>query len=234
MSRRFWNWHAIISYNHKTKISPYQERMEDIIKIIDIKRNSLILDAGCGTGYLIEVIKEKHPSAQIEAVDFSRKMLNRAAKRCKDLKNINFKQADLNEHLPYPANTFDSVICDNVLYAVPRPDFTLEEFFRVLKPNGRLVVVIPKPKVDGGAIVFHHFRGLKSPWQKTKAFFGMMIAYILILPFEKSIDQKIKQGIYYALTGDQVLTLMSKIGFIEGKIGLTFADQNWLISARKP
>jgi len=234
MSRRFWDWHAIISYNHKTKVSPYQERIEDIIKTLEIQRNNLILDAGCGTGYLIKVIKEKHPSAQIEAIDFSREMLNRTAKRCKDLKNINFKEADLNERLPYPPNTFDSVVCDNVLYAVPRPDFTLKEFFRVLKPEGKLVVVIPKPKIDGPSIIYHHFRGLKSPWQKTKAFFGILITYILILPFEKSIDQKIKQGTYHALTGDEVLTLMDKIGFIEGKIGLTFADQNWIITAQKP
>lgn len=234
MSRRFWDWHAIISYNHKTKISPYWERIEDIIKTLEIKRNHFILDAGCGTGYLIRTIKEKHPSAQIEAIDFSREMLNRAAKRCRGLENINFREVDLNEQLPYSSNGFDSVVCDNVLYAVPRPDFTLKEFFRVLKPKGRLVVVIPKPKIDGRSIILHHFRGLKSSWQKIKAFFGMIITYILIIPFEKSIDQKIKQGIYHTLTADQVLTLMIKVGFIEGKIGLTFADQNWIITAQKP
>lgn len=234
MSRRFWDWHAIISYHYKTKALPYQERMEDIIKDLEIKRNHLILDAGCGIGYLIKIIKEKHPSSQIEAIDFSREMLNRAAKRCVGLKNVNFREVDLDARLPYKPNTFDAVACDNVLYAVPRPDFTLKEFFRILKPKGRLVLVIPKPEIDGRAIVFHHFRGLKSSWQKIKAFFSMIITYILIIPFEKSIDQKIKQGIYHALTGDQVLTLMSKTGFIEGKIGLTFADQNWIISAQKP
>lgn len=233
MSRRFWDWHAIISYNHKTKISPYRERIEDIIKTLEIKKNHLILDAGCGTGYLIRAIKEKRSSVQIGAIDFSREMLNRAAKRCKNLENINFKEADLNELLPYSSNTFDAIVCDNVLYAVPRPDFTLKEFFRVLKPKGRLVVVIPKPKIDGRTIIFHHFRNLKTPWQKIKAFFGMIITYILIIPFEKSIDQKIKEGIYHVLTGDQVLILMSKIGFIEGEIGLTFADQNWIITAQR-
>ncbi|MCX6806988.1 MAG: class I SAM-dependent methyltransferase [Candidatus Berkelbacteria bacterium] len=234
MSRRFWDWHAIISYNYKTKVLPYQERIEDIIKTLEIKGNHFILDAGCGTGYLIKIIKEKHPSAQIEAVDFSREMLNRAAKRCMGLKNINFREVDLDAHLPHKPNSFNAIACDNVLYAIPRPDFTLKEFFRVLKPKGRLIVVIPKPEIDSRAIIFHHFRGLKSPWQKIKAFFVMLITFLLIIPFEKSIDRKIKQGIYHALTGDEILTILDKIGFSEGKIGLTFADQNWIIYARKP
>jgi ubiquinone/menaquinone biosynthesis C-methylase UbiE len=234
-SQKFWDWYAIIGYDLRTRIriSLYKEKILDIIKKLHLENNSYVLDAGCGTGYLIKTIEEKQPSVQIEAIDYSRSMLDRAAKRCEGLKNINFRQVDLNKRLPYSSNTFDAITCDNVLYAVPRPNFTLKEFLRLLKPKGRLVVVTPKLKIDVKAIVFHQLGSLNSFWQKLIAFLKIMIIYVLIMPFEISIDKKIKKGIYHSLTGKQVLKMSKKIGFTKGKMDLTFADQNWIISTQK-
>lgn len=43
-------------------------------------------------------------------------------------------------HFPYPfaGNTFDLIVCKQILEHLPDLEKTFEEFFRILKPNGRI------------------------------------------------------------------------------------------------
>lgn len=52
-------------------------------------------------------------------------------------------QADFDEGLPLPDATADIAICSHVLEHLPRPDFTMREIFRILKPGGLLLVGVP-------------------------------------------------------------------------------------------
>jgi SAM-dependent methyltransferase len=52
-------------------------------------------------------------------------------------------QADFDEGLPVPDATTDIAICSHVLEHLPRPDFTMGEIFRILKPGGLLLVGVP-------------------------------------------------------------------------------------------
>ena len=45
------------------------------------------------------------------------------------------------EHLAFPDASFDVVVAQYVITAVPDPDATLDEFARVLKPGGEIVLV---------------------------------------------------------------------------------------------
>jgi phosphatidylethanolamine/phosphatidyl-N-methylethanolamine N-methyltransferase len=45
------------------------------------------------------------------------------------------------EHLSFPDNSFDVVVAQYVITTVPNPEATLDEFARVLKPGGEIVLV---------------------------------------------------------------------------------------------
>ncbi len=45
------------------------------------------------------------------------------------------------EHLTFPDNSFDVVVAQYVITTVPNPEATLDEFARVLKPGGEIVLV---------------------------------------------------------------------------------------------
>jgi len=44
---------------------------------------------------------------------------------------------------PFPSNSFDSALCNQVLEHVFNPDEFLSEIYRVLKPNGKLLLTVP-------------------------------------------------------------------------------------------
>lgn len=101
----------------------------------------LVLDAGCGNGNLL---MRAMPSLKANYVgtDFSRNMLGRAASRARGAKNALFLQSSVGR-LPFKDLSFDRVICSGVLTCLPTVGdaaAALEEFQRVLKPGGVLVV----------------------------------------------------------------------------------------------
>ena len=95
-------------------------------------------DLGCGTGLMSEAIAPF--VRQVHAVDDSEAMLIAAADRLGDSRNIRLHQASL-ESLPLPDRGLDAVIMILVLHHLADPDAALVEAGRVLKPEGRLLVV---------------------------------------------------------------------------------------------
>jgi len=97
----------------------------------DYKYNNL-LDIGCGTGYLIDMLS-KEKKAKYTGLDLSPKMLEVA--RNKNIDNANFVEGRSDE-LPFEDNTFDVVTCSQSFHHYPETDKPMQEALRVLKPGG--------------------------------------------------------------------------------------------------
>jgi SAM-dependent methyltransferase len=97
------------------------------------------LDVGCGTGFLaLEFSARGH---RVTGLDFAPAMIARACEKAAALGlAVGFEQGDA-EHLPYPEGSFDLVISRHVLWTLPHPERALDEWLRVLRPGGRLVVI---------------------------------------------------------------------------------------------
>jgi SAM-dependent methyltransferase len=94
-----------------------------------------ILDAGCGTGLMLQ---ELAPYGTVEGVDISDEALQFCRKR--GLENV--RHADVKE-LPFGAEEFDIVTALDVLEHLDDDGAGLREFRRVLKPGGRVFIFAP-------------------------------------------------------------------------------------------
>lgn len=100
--------------------------------------NPKVCDAGCGTGGLLERLM-KTGFTDVCGFDFSDDAIEQLEKR-KWLSGKVYK-GDI-EKIPLADSSFDVVTCIDVLYhsGVKREDAALREIFRILKPNGILIL----------------------------------------------------------------------------------------------
>lgn len=102
-----------------------------------------ILDAGCGAGPLLDDLREH--GATVAGFDASPEMIRLARQRLGD--DADLKVADLTQSLPYDDESFDDAAAVLVLHYLEDWSRPLAELRRVLKPGGRLIVVVNHPLI---------------------------------------------------------------------------------------
>ena len=102
------------------------------------------LDAGCGTGTLSRLLSEH--GCIVHGVDASPAMVEIA----KEMASRNIRSSDMTfevietvEKLPFPDRFFDGVLCSSVIEYLDYPEVCLQEFSRVLKKGGLVLVSVP-------------------------------------------------------------------------------------------
>ena len=99
-----------------------------------------ILEVGVGTGISLPFYSG---GVQLYGVDISEPMLRKAQQRVTELGlgNVEALAVMDAEHLDFPDGSFDVVVAQYVITTVPNPEATLDEFARVLKPGGEIILV---------------------------------------------------------------------------------------------
>jgi phosphatidylethanolamine/phosphatidyl-N-methylethanolamine N-methyltransferase len=99
-----------------------------------------ILEVGVGTGISLPDYSRAN---RIVAVDYSEAMLRKAKERvaAHGLTNVEIVAVMDAGRLALPDNSFDVVVAQYVITAVPDPEAALDEFARVVKPGGEIILV---------------------------------------------------------------------------------------------
>ena len=99
-----------------------------------------ILEVGVGTGISLPHYSK---NCRLSGVDISAPMLRKAEERVVEfgLNNVEGLWVMDAEHLAFPDASFDVVVAQYVITTVPNPEATLDEFARVLKPGGEIILV---------------------------------------------------------------------------------------------
>ncbi len=99
-----------------------------------------ILDVGVGTGISLRDYARTH---RLVGVDYSEPMLRKAQERVAEfaLDHVEALAVMDAKHLAFPDHSFDVVVAQYVITAVPEPEAALDEFARVLRPGGEIVLV---------------------------------------------------------------------------------------------
>jgi phosphatidylethanolamine/phosphatidyl-N-methylethanolamine N-methyltransferase len=98
-----------------------------------------VLEVGVGTGLsLVDYGKE----TRIVGIDISEPMLKKARRRVeiKRLANVEALQVMDAENLVIPDAAFDVVVAQYVVTAIPNPEKALDEFVRVVRPGGEIIL----------------------------------------------------------------------------------------------
>ncbi len=129
---------AIWGYGSHAGIIRADRRAALHIQCGRINSSSLTLEVGCGTGGISRRIAPT--GARIIATDLSTALINQA-KTNSDFLNVFYQIANA-EVLPFSPNTFDVIVGNAILHHLD-PSVALKEFYRVLKPKGRIVFTEP-------------------------------------------------------------------------------------------
>lgn len=99
-----------------------------------------VLDVGVGTGLSLD---QYSPSNRVIGIDLSEPMLRRAIARMqrRPLPHVEMLAVMNAERLAFADESFDVVVAQYVITAVPDPEKALDEFARVVKPDGEIVLV---------------------------------------------------------------------------------------------
>ncbi len=111
--------------------------VRSIINDVDVE-TGIVLEVGCGDGFLLHELLKKKPKLKCFGVDLSRERL----KRTRESTGVPVVEAEIS-NLPVPNNCFDLVICSEVLEHVKNWKRDLEEIVRVCKPSKEVIVTVP-------------------------------------------------------------------------------------------
>jgi ubiquinone/menaquinone biosynthesis C-methylase UbiE len=127
-------------FGHSIRTPAERAAWDRILDLIVAGRGGLdVLDAGCGTGFLaFELAGRGH---RVVGVDFAPGMIEEARRKAAaQPASVRFEEGDV-EQLPFAEGSFDLVVSRHVLWTLPHPDAAIDEWIRVLRPRGRLVVI---------------------------------------------------------------------------------------------
>ena len=112
-----------------------------ILRHLQSAAGGSVLDVGCGRGFYIKAIGALYPQASLVGVDFSAEYLA-AAQAQASVTAAGLARADACA-LPFPAGSFDAVVCSEVLEHIEDDAACLAEIHRVLADDGVLLLSVP-------------------------------------------------------------------------------------------
>ena len=128
------------------------ERLSKLVDSMSVQSGSHILDLGCGTGVLFDMLRRKvDERGTVTGVDFSIQMVKRAHRNF-PFDNVNVVDADVSA-LPFADKTFDLSVGFRAFPHFQDKKKALSEIHRVLRPGGKLYFI---HLVSSKQLAMHH------------------------------------------------------------------------------
>jgi demethylmenaquinone methyltransferase/2-methoxy-6-polyprenyl-1,4-benzoquinol methylase len=108
------------------------------VRMAEVREGERVLDCACGTGDLTRLFA-KSPAAEVVGADFTPQMLDIAREKTTEA-GVDYREADAMA-LPFDDASFDVVSIAFGIRNVAEPPRAMAEFHRVLRPDGRLVIL---------------------------------------------------------------------------------------------
>jgi SAM-dependent methyltransferase len=102
--------------------------------------HSRILDAGCGQGLAFGLLEMHFQPSQIVGIDIDCDQVNRASRIAAELTTPAFAVHNNANNTPFESASFDMIFCHQLLHHTGQQTEVLNEFYRLLKPEGILLV----------------------------------------------------------------------------------------------
>jgi tRNA (cmo5U34)-methyltransferase len=208
MAKNFHSEVVVASYDgHIRKLIPGYELVHQQIKAIlstELPETAHILVAGCGTGYELCYLLERHPAWTFTAVDPSATMLEQARKNLSSVarQRVEFIQGAIQD-LDRP-NTFDAALAILVAHFIPEPQKTgfFRAIYQSLKDSGLLLSYdLMQPEAQ------HELKIMQNMGQQSG----------LSLQQSEKMIERLEQD-FHLISAQDLTVLFSKAGFKQCKI----------------
>lgn len=121
-----------------------RELRETTVSLAGVKPGDSVLEVGCGTGTLTLAARRRAgPSGQVFGIDVIPVMIELSQRKAANAgEEITFQLASIAD-IPFPADHFDVVMCSFMIFHMSEKTRQkgIAEIFRVLKPQGRFLVL---------------------------------------------------------------------------------------------
>jgi len=116
------------------------ERLSHIVDNLEVREEMDILDLGCGTGILFDMLRRKvGENGSVTGVDFSIKMAQKAHRNF-PFSNVNVVDADATM-LPFDDSAFDMAVAFSAFPHFSDQQRAIDEIHRTLKPKARFYII---------------------------------------------------------------------------------------------
>ena len=171
------------------------------IKSLNFAAGDRVLDVATGTGDIAFEIRKKYRT-KIVGLDLSVNMLEIAKQKSKKYKidDISFIEGDA-ENLPFDDNTFDKLVISYGLRNLGNHSKGLSEFYRVLKPNGKIgILEFLHPKSTLVAKIF-------------KFYFNKILPRVASLFSNSKAYRYLPESVENFISADELKSALDKVGF---------------------
>lgn len=143
--------------SNNTDINSYHLKI--IYSFIDSIKPKNIIDLGCGTGFLLELLDKRLTNCTLIGNDFNCP----PSQKLKTNNDLNFVREDIYSSLvKLKSDSFDLVICAHVLEHLSNPDSLIQEIRRVTKKSFILICPLEKPDKWGMNYHVQFFKNSKN------------------------------------------------------------------------
>jgi len=111
-----------------------------VLEVLQASGTARILDVGCGTGEFARMAIQRFPELTIVGIDATPAMVELARAKLTGCSRATFQMSRA-DTLPFGVEEFDAVVCANTLHHMHMPHRALQEWVRVLRPGGQLIIV---------------------------------------------------------------------------------------------
>jgi SAM-dependent methyltransferase len=130
------------------------EELRGFLPLLNLTRDSHVLEVGCGSGGCA-VYLSRLTHAQVTGIDVNANAIEEARISAKSIPEArtSFEQIDAEKRLPFEDAVFDAIFSNDAMCHIPDRSRALKEWFRVLKPNGRMLftdaMIVTGPVTSG-------------------------------------------------------------------------------------
>lgn len=242
--RYFTKEHPIDCYNRKLALDGTRDKL--------VSENCCYLDVGCSSGYMLEAVLKDFPNVHAVGTDYFSEGLRHCHQRLPDIPLFQMDWVNCK----FTDNLFDVVTCLNVLEHIQDDVTALKQLFRIIRPEGKLVITVPTGRrlYDIYDEVHHHVRRYQLGElisKVTQAGFNVLAANhfgVFVYPafyfikklnkwrFSKIADAEKKRVVFKEIQAGSRSVIMDKLYRIEyslGKrMGYPFGIRGYLVASK--
>lgn len=209
------------------------------IEIVPDLKSKIILDAGCGSGLLLNCLKEvMKPGSRYIGID---KLWSGVTATSGKIGRVSGEylivQSDLLDGLSLKENSVDIVFALFLTYTISGPvkrSKLMRNLHQILKPGGKLILINPSENYSAENII----RASLEECQKNNGFVSWLIKKLLVYPLTlglglKHVESQLKTRVWRAYSQEALCKEINECGFLITHLETAYANSAYLVMAER-